>query len=267
MKEDFNMKYFAAFYGTLSYLVFLVSFLYAIGFVGNLWVPKSIDAPLGASGWIAFTIDAIVLGLFAIQHSVMARPAFKRRWTRVIPEAIERSTYVLFSSLLLDLIFIAWQPLPLTVWAVSGELAKIVLTALYGLGWLIVLLSTFMISHFELFGLTQVWRRLRGSPMGHASFKVVLLYRFVRHPIMLGFLIAFWSTPVMTVGHLLFALLTTGYILVGVQLEEHDLQKAFGAAYANYRRRVPMLIPLLRRFPATSEVKYGADRATGRRPL
>lgn len=171
---------------------------------------------------------------------------------------------MLISSLLLGLIFVGWQPLPLTVWAVPGGLAEIVLTALYWVGWLIVLLSTFMISHFELFGLTQVWRRLRGRPMARASFKEAFLYRFVRHPIMLGFLIAFWCTPVMTLGHLLFALLTTGYILVGVQLEEHDLLAAFGAAYASYRKRVPMLIPFLTRPSARPGVRHGADRATGR---
>jgi methanethiol S-methyltransferase len=233
-----------ALFSAISYAIFLASFLYAIGFVGNFIVPVSIDAPAAPGGWMAFAVDALVLGLFAIQHSVMARPAFKRAWTRVVSPVIERSIYVLVSSLLLCLIFWAWQPLPGIVWDWRGTAIGQLLLVLYAVGWAVVLLSTFMISHFELFGLTQAWRNLRNRPTPHAGFKVVLLYRFVRHPIMLGFVIAFWSAPVMTYGHLLFAVLTTGYILVGIQLEEHDLIKAFGDAYARYRERVPMLIPV-----------------------
>jgi protein-S-isoprenylcysteine O-methyltransferase Ste14 len=232
-----------ALFAAISYAAFLASFLYAIGFVGNLFVPKSIDAPAGPAGWAAFAIDAAVLGLFAAQHSVMARPAFKAAWTRIVSPSIERSVYVLVSSLLLVLVFWAWRPLPGIVWDWRGSAAGDALLALYGVGWLLVLLSTFMISHFELFGLTQAWRRLRNAPTPASSFKVVLLYRFVRHPIMLGFIIAFWSAPVMTYGHLLFAVLTTGYILVGIQLEERDLIAAFGNAYERYRQRVPMLLP------------------------
>jgi protein-S-isoprenylcysteine O-methyltransferase Ste14 len=240
-------------YAVFSYALFLASFLYAIGFVGDLWVPKTINAPGGEGGWAAFLIDALVLGAFAIQHSVMARPAFKRWWTRIVPTPIERSTYVLFSSLFLCLIFVAWQPLPTPVWDLRGTAAGQVLLALYALGWLVVLLSTFMISHFELFGLTQVWRRLRAEPAHASVFKEVLFYRFVRHPIMLGFLIAFWAAPLMTHGRLLFALLTTAYILVGIRLEEHDLIRQLGTAYQAYRARVPMLIPLPRMRPRGAE--------------
>jgi protein-S-isoprenylcysteine O-methyltransferase Ste14 len=250
------------FYAALSYAVFLAAFDYAIGFVGNLWVPKAIDGPPGTAGTlVAFAIDACVLGVFAIQHSVMARPAFKRWWVRIVAPAIERSTYVLISSLLLALVFVAWQPLTAVIWDLHASAAGELLVVLYWAGWLIVLLSTFMISHFDLFGLAQVWRKLRGRPLPQAGFKEVLLYRFVRHPIMLGFVIAFWSAPVMTAGHLLFALLTTGYILVGVRLEEHDLMDAFGSAYARYRERVPMLLPFTRR-PARSGA---AERALPRR--
>jgi protein-S-isoprenylcysteine O-methyltransferase Ste14 len=241
------MQPFFALYSVLSYSLFLASFLYAIGFVGNLFVPKTIDAPLGAGGWTAIVIDAAVLGAFAIQHSVMARPAFKRWWTRIVPTPIERSTYVLFSSLCLCLIFVAWQPLPGIVWDTRGTLAGQVLLALFAAGWLVVLLSTFMISHFELFGLTQAWRRLREAPAADSAFKEILFYRFVRHPIMLGFLIAFWAAPTMSQGRLLFALLTSAYIFVGIRLEEHDLMQKLGATYQNYRARVPMLFPLPRR--------------------
>ena len=241
------MQPFFALYSVLSYSLFLASFLYAIGFVGNLFVPKTIDAPLGAGGWTAIVIDAAVLGAFAIQHSVMARPAFKRWWTRIVPTPIERSTYVLFSSLFLCLIFVAWQPLPGIVWDTRGTLAGQVLLALFAAGWLVVLLSTFMISHFELFGLTQAWRRLREAPAADSAFKEILFYRFVRHPIMLGFLIAFWAAPTMSQGRLLFALLTSAYIFVGIRLEEHDLMQKLGATYQNYRARVPMLFPLPRR--------------------
>jgi len=259
------MGFFGAIFAAISYAVFLASFVYAIGFVGDFLVPKSIDAPAAAGGWMGFAIDAAVLGLFAVQHSVMARPAFKRVWTRIVPPSIERSTYVLVSSLLLALIFWAWQPLGGVVWDWRGGIAGQALWALYAVGWLVVLLSTFMISHFELFGLTQAWQRLRGRPIETPSFKVVLLYRFVRHPIMLGFLVAFWAAPVMTYGHLLFALLTTGYILVGVQLEEHDLLAYFGSTYAQYRERVPMLVPFMKRFSRRSGTP-GSSAAAAHNP-
>jgi protein-S-isoprenylcysteine O-methyltransferase Ste14 len=240
------MRVFHLFYSTISYALFLASFLYAIGFVGDLFVPKSINQPTGDGGWAAFAVDAVVLGLFAIQHSVMARPGFKRWWTRFVPEPIERSTYVLFSSLCLCLVFVAWQPLPGVVWDLRGTPAGGAMLGLFAIGWLVVLLSTFMISHFELFGLTQAWRRMRAAPGHDSVFKEVLFYRFVRHPIMLGFLIAFWAAPLMTHGRLLFAVLTTGYILVGIRLEERDLVRKLGQAYLSYRARVPALLPLPR---------------------
>ena len=232
-------------------MVFLATFLYAIGFVGGLGVPKTIDTPAGPGGWEALAVDLALLGLFAVQHSVMARPAFKRWWTRFVPPPVERSTYVLFSSLLLALLFGVWRPLSTTVWDLRGSAAGAILLAGYGLGWILVLVSTFMISHFELFGLTQAWRRLRERPEPPAAFVERFLYRFVRHPIMLGFLVAFWSAPVMSTGHLVFAIMTTGYILVGVQLEEQDLRRAFGAAYERYRARVPMLLPFTKRRDST----------------
>jgi methanethiol S-methyltransferase len=244
------MAAFQGLFSLISYGVFLVSFLYAIGFVAGVGVPKSIDTPAGAWGWEGFAIDTVLLGLFALQHSVMARPGFKRWWTRFVPPAIERSIYVLLSSLLLLLIFALWRPLAVPVWDLRGASPGIALWVVQALGWVVVLLSTFMISHFELFGLTQAWRHWRGRAPHSSPFKEALLYRFVRHPIMLGFVVAFWSTPFMTLGHLWFALLTTGYILVGVQLEERDLLRAFGATYASYRERVPMLIPWPRRHRA-----------------
>jgi protein-S-isoprenylcysteine O-methyltransferase Ste14 len=244
--ESIPMRAFLILYSTLSYLLFLASILYAVGFVGDLVVPKSINQPPGPGGWPAFLVDAAVLGLFAIQHSVMARPAFKRWWTRFVPEPIERSTYVMLSSLCLFLVYAAWQPLPGVVWDLRGTAAGSVLLALFAVGWLVVVLSTFMISHFELFGLTQAWRRVREAPAQESVFKEVLFYRFVRHPIMLGFLIAFWSAPLMTHGRLLFAVLTTGYILVGIRLEERDLMRKLGGAYLAYRARVPALLPRAR---------------------
>ena len=239
-------RIFVALYGVASYAVFLGAFAYAIGFVSNSWVPKSIDS--GSTGPVTVTllVDLLLLGLFAVQHSVMARPAFKSWWTRIIPKASERSTYVLLSSLILLLLFWQWQPLRVTVWHVTGEPGRTAFIAGRWLGWAMVLLSTFLINHFHLFGLQQVYLQLRARPLPQAGFVTPLLYQLVRHPIMLGFLLAFWSTPNMTSGHLLFALATTGYILVGLTFEERDLRNAFGARYEEYRRRVPMLIPFLR---------------------
>jgi protein-S-isoprenylcysteine O-methyltransferase Ste14 len=231
-------------YGLASYLVFFLSFLYMVAFIGNYGVPKSIDVGTESGLAQSILIDVVLLGVFAIQHSVMARPAFKRWWTGIVPASCERSTYVLISSLLLILILWQWRPIVTTIWRVEGWPAA-TLTAVSWIGWLTVLTSTYMIDHFELFGLRQVLNALRGAAARVALFKTPLLYRLVRHPLMLGFLLAFWATPHMTVGHLLFAVMTTGYILVGVRLEERDLVAQFGTSYEQYRRRVPMLMPRL----------------------
>ena len=237
------MGFFAALYGLACYACFLGSFLYAIGFVGDFAVPKTIDSgPAGA--WSeALLIDLVLLGLFAVQHSVMARPGFKAVWTRIVPRAVERSTYVLFSSLLLILLMWKWQAIPTVVWDVSASLPKTILLALCAVGWLIVLLSTFMINHFDLFGLRQVFLRMRGIDYTPLHFTQRALYKFVRHPIMLGFVIAFWAAPYMSAGHLVFAIMTTGYILVGIFFEERDLMRSHSAEYGAYRARVPMLFP------------------------
>jgi len=236
----------AAVYGIICYVIFLGSFLYAIGFVGDVIVPKTIDSGQSAAPAEALLIDLLLLGAFAVQHSVMARPGFKAVWTKIVPRPIERSTYVLFSSLLLALICWQWRPFPSRIWdASSSQVLAGLLTALFWLGWLILLLSTFMINHFDLFGLRQVYLRLRGLEESPPRFVQRALYKVVRHPIMLGFLIAFWATPRMSFGHLLFSIATTGYILVGIALEERDLTAALGEQYRAYRARVPMLVPAL----------------------
>ncbi len=230
------------FYAIASYAVFLVSSLYAVGFVGNYLVPKSIDVGGAANSSEAIAVDLLLFGIFSIQHSVMARQAFKRWWVKILPVACQRSTYVLLSSLILLLLFWQWRPIPVPVWQVDG-IAAWLLIGVYGLGWSIVFASTFMIDHFDLSGLRQAFFALRGAEVPGQSFRTPLLYRIVRHPLMLGFLLAFWAAPEMTAGHLLFAIMTTGYILVGLQFEERDLIARFGAAYRQYRRRVPMLLP------------------------
>ena len=232
----------AVVYGIASYLVFVCSLLYAVAFIGNYLVPKSIDVGYVDGLARSVLINVALLGLFAVQHSVMARPAFKRWWTTIVPVSCERSTYVLVSSLLLILIFWQWRPMVATIWHVEG-LPAALLTAVFWIGWLIALASTYMIDHFELFGLRQVSAARRGAATRVQPFKTPLLYRLVRHPLMLGFLLAFWATPHMTAGHLLFATLTTAYIFVGTRLEERDLITQFGARYEQYRQVVPMLLP------------------------
>lgn len=230
------------FYAIVSYTVFLASFLYGLGFVGNYVVPKSIDVGGSTNLNEAIVIDVLLIGIFAIQHSIMARPAFKRWWAGILPVACQRSTYVLLSSLILLLLFWQWRPIPMPVWHVEG-IAAWLLIGLYWLGWVTALASTFMIDHFDLSGLRQAFFASRGREPPAQSFRTPLLYKVVRHPLMLGLLLAYWATPEMTAGHLLFAIVNTAYILVGLQFEERDLIAEFGTTYQLYRRRVPMLLP------------------------
>ena len=239
-------------YGGVSYVIFFLTFLYAIGFLGNVVVPKSLDSGATDPWLTALMIDLGLLSLFALQHSVMARPGFKRLLTRIIPDATERSTYVLASSLALLLLFWQWRPLGGVVWEVENEIGRAVLYGGFAFGWMLVLVATFVINHFDLFGLRQTWRAFRGEPQAAVRFTTPFLYRIVRHPLYVGWFFAFWSTPTMTVTHLLFAAVTTTYILVAIQLEEHDLMEAH-PEYAEYRRRVPMLVPAVRSRVASTD--------------
>ena len=235
----------ALLYGTLCYLIFFGTFVYAIGFVANIGVPKSIDSGSSGDVWPSLIVNLGLLALFGLQHSVMARPAFKRLWTRVVPDHVERSTYVLASSLALIVLFWQWRPMTASVWNTTTEPYHTLLWVACGLGWALVLVSTFMISHAHLFGVRQVADYFGRKPPSQPDFQIRGLYRQMRHPIMTGFLVAFWSTPDMTTGHLLFAVVTTGYILVALQFEERDLIAAFGERYHRYREQVPMFFPHL----------------------
>jgi len=229
-------------YGVVSYAIFFATFLYAIGFIGGFAVPKSIDSDPQAPLWLALLVDSLLLGVFAVQHSVMARPIFKRWLTRFIPKPAERSTYTLVASLLLIALYAYWQPIGGVVWSVEDPIGQAVLYTLFAFGWGLVLVSTFLINHFDLFGLRQVWLYLIGKEYTPLKFATPGFYKWVRHPLYVGWFFAFWATPTMTIAHLVFALLTTGYILIAIQLEERDLIDAL-PQYAGYRRRVPMLIP------------------------
>ncbi|OBG59549.1 MULTISPECIES: methanethiol S-methyltransferase [unclassified Mycobacterium] len=240
-------RYLTLGYGAAAYLLFLAAFLYLIGFVGNFAVPRSVDHGLAAPIAQAIPINAVLVTLFGVQHSVMARPAFKRWWARFVPSSIERSTYVVFSSVVLALMYWQWRTMPTVVWEVRMPAARALLWALFWLGWAIALLATFLINHFDLFGLRQVYLASRQQPYTSVEFRVRLLYRVVRHPLMLGMGIAFWAAPVMTAGHLLFSVGMTLYILVATQLEERDLVASLGHQYLDYRREVSMLVPIPRR--------------------
>ena len=238
------MKFGIFIYGIVSYALGVASLLYLICFLGNIVVPKTIDsAPVGAVA-PAVLVDLILVGLFAFQHSLMARPGFKERWTRIVPKAAERSTYVLLTGLVLALLCWQWRPIAGVVWNVEGAVGKGLLQALFWLGWVILFAATFMINHFDLFGLRQVYLRLKDQPYRPVPFVEVALYRFVRHPIMLGLLIGLWATPSMSAGHLLFAAATTIYIFIGIFLEEHDTRQALGEDYETYRRQTRMIVPL-----------------------
>jgi len=230
-------------YGVVCYLAFFGTFLYAIGFMGNFGVPKTMDSGPQRSFLEALLINSLLLGVFAVQHSVMARPWFKKAWTKLVPQVVERSTYVLFSSVALLLLFALWQPMGGVIWNVENSSARAILYAIYGIGLGIVLVATFLINHFDLFGLRQVWLNLIGRPYTSLPFKTPGMYRYVRHPLYVGWLLSFWATPTMTVAHLVFAVATSLYIFVAIQFEENDLVQAH-REYAEYRERVPMLVPV-----------------------
>lgn len=237
-------RYLFLIYGVISYVVFLATIVYAIGFIGNIAVPKALDGPAVLPLWQALLINAGLLGVFAIQHTGMAREEFKKWWTKIIPAPIERSTYVMISNILMIALFWFWQPLGGEIWTVENPLAKAIIWGLFAIGWGLLFISTFLINHFDLLGVRQVWLAFRKKPYTQVKFREPFLYKVVRHPLYLGFVIAFWATPTMTVTHLVFAIACTGYILVGIYFEEKDLIKNFGQNYLEYRKRVPMLIPV-----------------------
>lgn len=248
-------------YGVFSYLIFFGTFLYAIAFIGNFGVPRTLDGNANGSLGLNLAIDTGLLTLFAVQHSIMARKWFKDWWTRIIPPPIERSTYVLFSSLALILLFWLWQPLGGVVWSVENPAGVFTLRVLFACGWLLVLVSTFLINHFDLFGLRQVWLYLLGKPYQALPFTTPALYRIVRHPLYVGWFFAFWMTPLMTFAHLLFAVATTLYILLAIQFEERDLVREHGQDYEAYRRAVPMIVPFTRKRKLNPVVKEEAFHA------
>jgi len=249
-------------YGLVAYAGFLAAFLYAIGFIGGFLVPKDIDSGPGAPLNEALVVNIALLGLFGIQHSVMARQGFKRWWTKIIPRQVERSTFVLLTSIILGLIYWQWRPIPMPMWDVQDPALSLAIWSLFAFGFTVVLLSTFLIDHFDLFGLRQVILYALGRPYTSPTFRVSAFYKLVRHPLMLGFLIAFYATPRMTAGHLLFALVTTAYILVAIQLEERDLAALHGKDYLEYRRRVPMLVPFPGKQAQVREAPVGARSAS-----
>ncbi len=251
------MRLLALVYGVIAYLIFFATFLYAIGFIGNFLVPTTMDADPTSPLVYAVLVNVGLLTVFALQHSVMARPGFKTVWTRLVPEPVERSTYVLFSSLALIALFVFWQPMGGSVWFVTDSTATTVIYSSYAFGWALVLISTFLINHFDLFGLRQVWLFFRGKKYTHVPFVTPGPYKLVRHPLYLGWLFVFWSTPTMTVGHLLFALTTTAYILIAIQFEERDLKRFLGQAYVEYCKSVPMIIP----FPGRKRTVQGGEIA------
>ena len=240
-------------YGLVSYIVFFLTFVYAVGFIGNLYVPKSMDTPARMSFLPALVIDALLLLIFAVQHSVMARPAFKEVLTRFIPAAAERSTYVLCSSLLLIALFAFWQPIGGVVWNVTNPVVRNAINAVFGFGFGLVFVATLLINHFDLFGLRQVALYLFGKPYTYLEFRTPLFYRYMRHPLYVGWLIAFWATPTMTGAHLLFAVLTSAYILTAIRWEEHDLVVVHGSKYQQYQKNVPKLIPFIARYRDSDE--------------
>jgi methanethiol S-methyltransferase len=248
-------------YGLVSYIVFFLTFVYAVGFIGNLYLPKSMDSAVRMSFWPALAIDALLLLIFAVQHSVMARPAFKEVMTRYIPAAAERSTYVLCSSLLLIALFAFWQPIGGVVWDVTNPVVRNAINAVFGFGFALVFVATLLINHFDLFGLRQVALYLARKPYTYLEFRTPLFYRYVRHPLYVGWLIAFWATPTMTGAHLLFAVLTSAYILTAIRWEEHDLVTVHGSKYRDYQKRVPKLIPSLAPYRGSDEQGVQTQRS------